>query len=84
MDFRENRRRYERGDSRTVIQWAARLLHCGRLACHTQAEIAERVGLTREAVTMFLQKMSKEYQENQIDIFRNFDPQIYTVWNFAK
>ena len=52
------------------------------LACHTQAEIAERVGLTREAVTMFLQKMSKEYQENQIDIFRNFDPQIYTHKNF--
>ena len=52
------------------------------LACHTQAEIAERVGLTREAVTMFLQKMSKEYQENQIDIFRNFDPQISTHKNF--
>ena len=31
-----------------------------------------------------LQETSEKYRENQTDIFRNFDPQIYTVWNFAK
>jgi len=54
------------------------------LACHTQAEIAEQVGLTREAVTMFLQKSSEKEVNRDSELFRNFDPQIYTVWNFAK
>lgn len=54
------------------------------LACHTQAEIAERVGLGQQAVAAFLQKIQKEFPENQSGIFRNFKPQIYTVWNFPK
>ena len=47
-----------------------------------QAEIAERVGVDRTIVTKFMQEISKKYQENQMDIFRNFKPEIYTVWKF--
>lgn len=54
------------------------------LACHTQQEIAEQVGLGQQAVAAFLQKIQNEFLENQNGIFRNFQPQIYTVWNFPK
>ena len=54
------------------------------LACHTQAEIAETVGLERNTVTEILQKMSENYSREDSDIFRDFDPEVYQVWNFAK
>jgi len=54
------------------------------LACHTQAEIAERVGVTEQVIGQFLQESKVKFSENQTLLFCNFDPQIYTVWNFAK
>jgi len=52
------------------------------LACHTQAEIAERVGLELRTVREFLQKSSEKEVNRDSELFRNFDPQIYTHKNF--
>lgn len=54
------------------------------LACYTQAEIAEQVGVTEQAIGQFLQESKVKFSENQTLLFRNFEPQIYTVWKFAK
>jgi len=47
------------------------------LACHTQAEIAERVGVTEQVIGQFLQESKVKFSENQTLLFCNFDPQIY-------
>jgi len=54
------------------------------LACHTQEQIGEAVGIARTAVTEFLQKMSAQFCGNDPDNFRNFTPELYTIWNFGK
>ena len=54
------------------------------LSCHKQEDIAESVGLARNTVTEFLQKKSEGCGQQDHDIFRNFDPKIYTVWNFSE
>jgi transcriptional regulator with XRE-family HTH domain len=54
------------------------------LSCHTQEEIAEAVGIDRVTVTEFLREMSENFRRKEFDIFRNFDPELYTIWNFAK
>ena len=48
------------------------------LSCHKQEDIAESVGLARNTVTEFLQKKSEGCGQQDHDIFRNFDPKIYT------
>jgi DNA modification methylase len=59
------------------------------LACHTQEEIAEEVGVTRDQVQTEteslcnlanLPKSTKLSAEHESD----FDPPIYNIWNFAK
>lgn len=54
------------------------------LSCHTQEDIAERVGETKQAVSQFLQKSQSEFCRNPDLLFSNFAPELYTVWNFAK
>ncbi len=55
-----------------------------RSACHTQETIAEAVGLTQQAVQKYLQKIQEEFRGNDSGIFRNFEPQLYSIWNFPK
>ncbi len=53
------------------------------LACYTQEVIAETVEMSQPYVA----KIAENIMNNQVsdhDIFRNFDPQIYTIWNFQK
>ncbi len=52
------------------------------LSCHTQEQIAEAVGLDRTVVTKRLQELCKQFQGNDMHNFRNFEPQLYSVWNF--
>lgn len=54
------------------------------LACYTQQEIADKVGLTQPAVLGKIADFIKNDQMTDFYIFRNFEPKVYTVWNFAK
>jgi hypothetical protein len=54
------------------------------LACHGQQKIADTVGLAVGAVNEFLQDFSEKFRGKDSEIFRNFEPKIYTVWNFGK
>jgi len=54
------------------------------LSCHDQQEIQTETGLSAGAVSEFLQKTSDSYCQKENELFRNFDPQVYTVWNFPK
>lgn len=64
------------------------------MACCTHESIAESVGLTRQAITAFLQKTQEDYHGKDNSIFRDFEEQdddetkshrrVYSVWNFAK
>lgn len=55
------------------------------LACRgTHQEIADELDVGRSTVTEFLQKMSVKFQGNDSDVFRSFEPQVYTNWNFPK
>jgi DNA modification methylase len=54
------------------------------LACYTQQEIADKVGLTTQAVGQRITKFEKNDQMIDSFIFSNFDPKVYTVWNFPK
>jgi len=54
------------------------------MRCHTQQEIADEVGLEQKTVSNRIAEFSKNGQASEISNFRNFEPQIYTTWNFAK
>lgn len=54
------------------------------LRCHTQQEIADAVGISRVSVAEILQELSESSQQEDSDIFRDFEPQLYSVWNFPK
>jgi hypothetical protein len=60
------------------------------MACHTQEAIAKVVGVARETVRDFLQKMAEDFQGKESAIFRDFEEledsprRIYSVWNFPK
>ncbi|KKW13319.1 MAG: ParB domain protein nuclease [Candidatus Gottesmanbacteria bacterium GW2011_GWB1_49_7] len=54
------------------------------LSCHTQEVIAEVVGLEQNTVSDFLREISEKFRGNDTDIFRDFKPQVYKLWNFAK
>lgn len=54
------------------------------LACHTQEAIAQAVGVDQTNVARTLQDLCKKYQQDDTHIFRNFEPKVYTVWNFDK
>lgn len=51
------------------------------LSCHTQAEIADIVGISQPAIAEIVQNITAG-QMAESDILDN--PQIYTVWNFSK
>jgi DNA modification methylase len=54
------------------------------LRCHTQEEIAEEVGLSREAVNDQIAEFGKNGNLSDSTIFRDFEPELYSIWNFAK
>lgn len=54
------------------------------LACHTQDAIAQAVNEDPMTVNRFLQKNREKYSEGDSLFFRNFEPKVYTVWNFDK
>ena len=54
------------------------------LACHTQEAIAQDVKMQVSHVSEFLRKNSEKYQQGDSELFRNFEPKVYTVWNFDK
>jgi len=52
------------------------------LACYTQEAIAAAVGLGQPTIVEILEKLSEKYRRGDSDIFTNFKPEVYTVWNF--
>ena len=54
------------------------------MSCHEHEEIATLVGVDRTVVTKFLQEKCKSFQGKDLHISSNFEPELYTVWNFAK
>ena len=54
------------------------------LACHTLEAIAQDVKVQVSHVSEFLRKNSEKYQQGDSELFRNFEPKVYTVWNFDK
>lgn len=74
------RREQEEREERIVELW---------MACHTQAEIAEAVGMEQGHVSEFLRKLSESFPGKDSDNFRNFEGEdstlrVYSVWNFPK
>ncbi len=59
------------------------------LACHTQQEIADAVGVSVGGVNEFVQNISKtdalpKLKKSAISHEDGFEPQIYSIWNFPK
>lgn len=54
------------------------------LACYTQQEIAEAVCVDQSRVAQILRDLLENSETEDSNIFRNFDPQLYSVWNFGK
>ena len=54
------------------------------LSCHSPKEIAPMVDVVERTVQAFVQENAVKFQGNDSALFRDFDPQVYTVWNFSK
>ncbi len=58
------------------------------LACYTQQEIGDAVGVTHQDVSLFLQKMQEARCVGKIAKSAKhddgFEPEVYSIWNFAK
>ena len=59
------------------------------LACRTQREIGEEVGLTQQAIALFLQEIQKTVRARKLvkpAILHEdgFEAQVYSVWSFGK
>lgn len=54
------------------------------LRCHTQEYIAEAVGCSQKTAANKIADFSKSGNFADSTIFRDFSPELYTVWNFAK
>ena len=54
------------------------------LRCYSQEEIADAVGLSRESINDKIAEFGKNPQMRDSTIFGNFEPELYSVWNFAK
>ena len=54
------------------------------MCCHTQQEIADAVGVSQFSVSGQIAKFIENGQVSDINIFRNFKPEVYTVWSFGK
>jgi hypothetical protein len=54
------------------------------MRCETHEAIAEAVGIPRRTVSDKIADFGETNQMSDSAIFRDFEPQIYTVWNFGK
>ncbi len=54
------------------------------LSCHTQEAIGEMVGIDRTIVGDRIAEFVENGDSVDSHIFRNFSPELYSVWNFAK
>lgn len=54
------------------------------LACHTQQTIADEVGLTHGRIAQFLTNLLENFPGKDSNIFANFTPQVYALWQFHK
>ena len=54
------------------------------MRCHTQQEIADAVGVEQSTATRRIADFMQNGQVSDLHNFRNFEPQVYTTWNFAK
>ena len=52
--------------------------------CYSQQEIADAVGLSRETVSDKIADFGKNPQMRDSTIFRDFEPELYSIWNFGK
>ena len=53
------------------------------LRCHTQQEIADVVGMAIGAVNEKIAEFFESGQMSDSAIFRDFTPELYSVWNFG-
>lgn len=54
------------------------------MRCETQERIAEQVGVPRQTVADWIANFAEIDPEADSGIFRDFEPELYTVWNFGK
>lgn len=54
------------------------------MACHTQEAIAERTGVSVGTVNSRIAEFFKNGGGADSEFFRDFEPQLYSVWNFRK
>lgn len=54
------------------------------LSCYPQQKIADEVEVSQQTISAFLQKIQVKFLGNDSGNFRNFEPQLYTIWNFSK
>lgn len=54
------------------------------LQCYKNTDIAHTLELGNATITEILQDFSVKFYGNDSEIFSNFTPQVYTVWNFSK
>lgn len=54
------------------------------MACHTQQEIADEIGVDVATVNRKITDFLQNNQMDELQIFRNFSPELYTLWNFQK
>lgn len=52
--------------------------------CYSTEEIADAVGMERRTVADRIEEIGKNPQMRESAIFRDFEPELYSVWNFAK
>ena len=54
------------------------------LKCLTQQQIADEVGITKQAISDILSKLSKNGKYADILQMSNFQPFLYNIWNLQK
>mgnify|MGYP007071613122 CR=1 FL=1 len=54
------------------------------MKCHTEQSIADEIGVTQKTVNNKTADFRNSGKFAEISNFRNFDPQIYDIWNFHK
>lgn len=53
------------------------------MRCETQERIAEQVGVPQQTVADWIANFTEIDTEADSGIFRDFEPELYTVWNFG-
>jgi hypothetical protein len=54
------------------------------MACYTEENIAESVGISRAKVHAKTEKFVQNTQMTVLHIFPNFEPKVYSLWSFGK